>query len=95
MRERKYTPEGLPVVSLESIQSFFRDTYTNEEEHVSDWFEIIRDENPNVGKYINTIVRIHEHSIRNRLQSELARLYILIRRQAESNKLDEELLKEE
>lgn len=97
MTERKYTPEGLPIISKDSVERYILENHvegtyreTLPKPNIGD---ILLKENPKLYDYVCQLKIFHE----NRGETEIARsivtgvgiAYMLLRSRGEANKLEE------
>lgn len=83
----KYTPQGLPIPSLDTLRTFGRDMIVRGQDQAKEWLKLIDQENPGVGTYIAAVGRRYKGTDRVAVMEDLAGLYMVMRRQAKSNKL--------
>lgn len=88
----KYTPQGLPIISSSTFKVFLRDTRVRDEIQLQEWLRIIKEENPGVAdylQYISDVTGDFPTNARSYMLQTAMGLYMMIRRQAEANKLEE------
>lgn len=90
LKNPKYTEEGLPIVTGESLCSFSKDLEKKGVKNVVEWAKQIGKENPLVAEYINGFYSKYPEEYRLMFMLEIEGLYILLKRQAEANKLEKE-----
>ena len=98
MEERKYTKEGLPIISKDSIDRYTAENHVNgtyrQKLKTLDLGQILCDENRELFKYVNALRNFHEQQgeteIAKAIITGVGIAYILLRSQAEANKLEEE-----
>lgn len=86
---RKYTKEGLPVVTQDTVRVFGKSM--KEYYKLPEWLERIKQENPVIYDNITGLTKFYPQNLREGILLDLAGLYTILRRQAESNKMEEAL----
>jgi len=96
MSNQKYTPNGLPVITQDTIDLFFRDNAQIDREgfdsvlkNIERLTEHLSSTNPHITKALD---RFAQEYGANRFESYLGGIFVyeLLKRQAEVNRLEEE-----
>lgn len=93
MTDEKYTPEGLPVVDLESMAYFLAQKYRSSRQDISEAIASLYNEEEERlkkdNKQLHDWMRTHDHAQGYKLG--FLDCYMFLRRKAEANKLKREI----
>ena len=98
--DKKYTKEGLPIISLERLNSFGREFQIVSKEITENkglgptlggWIDEMDASNKGASSYLVSAAKMFHPLYRPMVHAVLAGFYELLRSQAEANKLEEEL----
>jgi len=87
----RYTKEGLPVVTLDTLNVFGRDMFVRGPSQFEDWLSEIDDENEVISTYMTSITKLYPIEQQTGLLVAMGGLYQLLKAQAEKNKIEEAL----
>ena len=90
--DKRYTKEGLPIVSIDTLATFGKDMISRTPDYVGEWIKDIDKENPGVSAYMNvTVATLCPPEHRDNMYSAIAGLYKILKNQAQINSLESHL----